>query len=177
MSSYDFHLPIKKSNFQKHPKRRPSLKLTVRTLKTLGLDDEIPLWGPERTVSFGECNNFHPFRISPVMVAGDKGSPCTTGTWTRGFWGVVGGGENQSFRMTKIRQNWGFVGFYAIVFWMGEDMGGWVLPWVFTMFHFYVYNLPNQEMNIFQESWVILGMIFSDICFQDGHVKNPPATS
>ena len=44
------------------------------------------------------------------------------------------------------------------------------------MFHFYVYNLPNQQMDIFQESWVILDMNFSDICFEDGHVKTQPTS-
>lgn len=32
-------------------------------------------------------------------------------------------------------------------------------------FIFIVYNLPNQQMDIFQESWVILEMNFSEIYF------------
>ena len=108
MSSYDFHLPIKKIQFSEASKKATLPETNSSHPENLGLEDEIPFGArpPARCelLALGSATISIHFEFLQSWLQVTKAHLARQVRELEVLAGVVGG-ENQSFRMTKIRQN------------------------------------------------------------------------
>lgn len=165
-----FPSPNQKIQFSEASKKATLPETNSSHPENLGLDDEILFGARSELLALGSATISIHFEFLQSWLQVTKAHLARQVRELEVF-GGGGGGEYQSFRMTKIRQNWGFSWVLCHLFWMGEDefyhgflqcfifmyiifqtnkwtfskKAGWFLTWIFQTFVLKMDTLkPNQ---------------------------------